>query len=526
VSDQGSDCWIALIIRSVTTLSVLLRLEASVTSMSLGHPIPPQTHTTTKPLYAPASPTVRPDLLMLPHQRNSITKVQDRPTTLPLRKLGIRQRKVVRYMRRPGDSLDPSQYTADEVVSETYETSWTVPGYVFHWSNQRYPFGSILPSLRVSPVVRNIYVYEDLIYKGTVQEIQKAFTSGVLHPFSTDEWGHNLLHVSYEVFLNVLGEADRVQIAAACRRPDIYLLLSEYGLKPEMNAYGTSPLFRCLNWVTRGDSQRTIDTFRSILLHPDQTDDLDWRFKSIAKFQSRSFVVETHLDIVEWLWTHAALLYYGADLVCLRAVLAQILLEKYPPWHDFLNDDINRLLAKLMDDEMKNEYLRGTYSLLAGVNSGYSSIDSASDGVHFLNLLSELGLDAEQCIANGMESAWGQDRFTPDRPTRKIIFERSEARIWGLRWEWDYDPQEPGYDVVSEFNALAAESWVSEDYSWWPFDEFRRNDWPGHRDYRCPDCLGKREVRFDRHRRVKACKERARTGQKQPRSRMPGTWNW
>jgi hypothetical protein len=212
VSDQGADCWIALIIRSVTTLSVLLRLEASVTSMSLGHPIPAQTHTTTKPLCAPASPTVRPDLLMLPHQRNSITKVQDWPTTLPLRKLGIRQRKVVRYMRRPGESVNPSQYTADEVVSETYETSWAILGYAFHWSGQRYPHGSILPSLRVSPLVHDIFSpgnYIDLIFGGTIQEIQQAFSSGVLHLFATDVYGNNLLHVSYEGFLVLLDEADR-----------------------------------------------------------------------------------------------------------------------------------------------------------------------------------------------------------------------------------------------------------------------------------------------------------------------------
>jgi hypothetical protein len=302
-------------------------------------------------------------------------------------------------------------------------------------------------------------------------------------------------------------------------------LLSQYGLKPDLTS-GQSLLFTCLNWGLAGDSQRFIDTLRFILLYPDQTGELDLIFRQITNGEVLQCYVETRLDVVEWLWTHAALLYDGADLVCLRAVLAQKLLENHSRSYKFLSDDTNRLLAKLMDNEMTNEYLCGTYSLLGGFYWTKFSIDSASMGAQYLNLLSELGLDAEQCISNEMERGWGQDRSEPDRPTRKIIFERSEARICGLRWERDYDPQEPGYDVVSEFNALAADSGGSKNYSTWPFVDFVWSTWSWSDYYICPDCLGKKDIRFGRYMRTKARKERARTGQKQPRSRMPGAWNW
>jgi hypothetical protein len=43
-----------------------------------------------------------------------------------------------------------------------------------------------------------MYIYGDLFYWGTLQEVQRAFRSGVLHPFTKDTYGDTTLHVSYE----------------------------------------------------------------------------------------------------------------------------------------------------------------------------------------------------------------------------------------------------------------------------------------------------------------------------------------
>jgi YD repeat-containing protein len=126
----------------------------------------------------------------------------------PLRRFGIHRRRVIRYVDAAGRQTGLSYDTANKIISETYETSWTVLGYGFHWSRQQYPYGSIVPSLRVFPIVEDITRHEDLISKGTVQEVQQAFTSGVLHPFITSTTGCTLLHVGFQVLDIVISRAD------------------------------------------------------------------------------------------------------------------------------------------------------------------------------------------------------------------------------------------------------------------------------------------------------------------------------
>jgi hypothetical protein len=173
----------------LSALSVLLRLEqASLAPKSPYHSTPAQTRTTRS--------MVQPDAPLVITQQNLAARSRQWSIPSPLCRFGIHQRKVVRYIDAAGKQTDSSHHTANKVISETYETSWTVLGYGFHWSSQQYPYGSILPSLRVFPIVEDITKYEDLIFKGTLQEVQQAFTSGIVHPFTTSATGCTLLHVS------------------------------------------------------------------------------------------------------------------------------------------------------------------------------------------------------------------------------------------------------------------------------------------------------------------------------------------
>jgi hypothetical protein len=96
---------------------------------------------------------------------------------------------------------------------------------------------------------------------------------------------------------------------------------------------------------------------------------------------------------------------------------------------------------------------------------------------------------------------------------RRVIFERSECGDWILKWVWIHDTSAPGYLLVSEYISLGADAWFQ---SSWPFVSVENY----YRDQNLE------HLRFGRRLADKARKERARTGQKRAKSRMPGSWNW
>jgi hypothetical protein len=258
-----------------------------------------------------------------------------------------------------------------------------------------------------------------------------------------------------------------------------------------------------------------------VLFHFDQIDNPDSTPKRLNNPHVAIGFLETRLDIVEWLWTHATLAFHGAELLHLRAKIARALVDAYVPHADSHNDNITRLLVKLMDDDMKYEYMRGTYKLIMFFGWRHSSIDSALLGANILKLLYGWGLDAEYCIAKELE---GGLLLKPSQysPGRRIILEKSGPVADKLMWEWVFDPRALGYDLVREFSALAADSYVSDTSSQWPFLETDVS-WP---EDRCEEAQRKRTTRFERRTATKAYRERARTDRKQHRSSMPGAWDW
>lgn len=61
--------------------------------------------------------------------------------------------------------------------------------------SNRYPYGSILPSLRTFPIVPFMFEIEDFFRKASLLDVQKALATGSLHPYTEEEDGTNLLHV-------------------------------------------------------------------------------------------------------------------------------------------------------------------------------------------------------------------------------------------------------------------------------------------------------------------------------------------
>ncbi|CAN9479012.1 unnamed protein product [Alternaria alternata] len=98
---------------------------------------------------------------------------------------------------------------------------------------------------------------------------------------------------------------------------------------------------------------------------------------------------------------------------------------------------------------------------------------------------------------------------------KRIVFERNWEHKWVLGFEWVFDHEAPGYLLFSEYTVIVVET-ISY-HNEWPFCE-----WVHETERKRDD----RSAHFSRRMAAKERKERARLGQKQPRSRMPGAWKW
>jgi hypothetical protein len=119
-----------------------------------------------------------------------------------LRSFGIHVQKSARETSIAGYETSGTESTSDDVTFASYEAIWSLLGHGVHWS-RTHPYGNILPALRVFPVVESTNACCELFKSGTLQEIQQAFRSGVVHPFTKSQDGYNLLHVSYKTHKSV-----------------------------------------------------------------------------------------------------------------------------------------------------------------------------------------------------------------------------------------------------------------------------------------------------------------------------------
>jgi hypothetical protein len=305
------------------------------------------------------------------------------------------------------------------------------------------------------------------------------------------------------------------------------------GVKPEMTRYGTSPLVSLLismglpdHLTSRAERQHAqIETLRLLLYRFDQVD--DWE-NSLAR--DAHFIFSDHLHLVEWFWNHAAVAFDGLELNSLRAKLVQELIASYVTSDD-INNTINELLIRLIDNDVLEMYRTGRFSLLPWRYIWYYHRCWDSVGTAFLNLISALKLDVAMCMNIELQDYPGGVIWDVAFETvgHQIVLEGCLNDGWVLRCERVCRVGSPGYEVMSAFKALAIDHYDDRFYcpSWecldWPF----RDHSAPHEDRGQPDQEQRRQMeRFNRRMAAKARKERARNGEKRPRSRMPGAWNW
>jgi hypothetical protein len=268
-----------------------------------------------------------------------------------------------------------------------------------------------------------------------------------------------------------------------------------------------------------------IETLRTLILDFHTIDDADTSSEPRLYNPVRAYDIRG-IETFDWLWTHAELVFHDQELLGIRVKLIRSTIHSGFDNSDDFDNDIYQVLVRIMGDEMVAEYLKDSFSLIWSFFYDLNSVDSRRRGEVFLSLLGSLHLDVEACVAKELEryypGGFMDDPYVSSQK-RRVIFERDQMKSPVLRWEWAYDPDALGYYVVSEFNALAGDTWDLWYESQWPFCEWRYRDYTYEARIRMK--LNKSR-RFDRRTNAKARKERARTGHKRVRSKMPGTWEW
>ncbi|KAB2104462.1 hypothetical protein AG0111_0g7834 [Alternaria gaisen] len=409
-------------------------------------------------------------------------------------RLRLYRRKVIRYQdQRIEDSEgNVKSYKRDILwTANEVSTAWAFLGFGMTFTQQQ-PYGSIIPGLRTYPVIKFDQEIFEIMREGSVEQLQRRISSGALHPFSRGTAGdYSLLHY-----------------AAVYHRPDICRLILGYGVKPEVTSHHQSPLSMALtSYSSRTSPANAIDTYRCFLDDDDLVDELKRSDGyHLGDDRSSSFTA----DEAQWLWQKSSELSVGEDLRSNQRVI----IRRF--WSITAHTDYGlhlklQLPIVQMDKDILSDIQYGSCQILQDLFWICNDVmQSYILGAWFLQWLTSLHLDPEICVASELANL--EKWISLDE--KRIVFERDWEQKWILGFEWVFDHEAPGYSLVSQYTNLVVE------YYWgtrWPFHESwyaRNRKWSD------------RSAHFSRGMAAKERKERARLGQKQPRSRMPGAWKW
>jgi hypothetical protein len=228
-------------------------------------------------------------------------------------------------------------------------------------------------------------------------------------------------------------------------------------------------------------------------------------------------------QLTNWLWDYITNNYSGSELLVLQAMIFKDVAQ-YLGKRDFRQDAYTTLqslapkMAKsdLLLDEISLGNMGVLQSLWDIIQDGETM--SQETGSCYIALLTSMGIDVKRSIEAEIEQLSGGILHSFNRwSDRKIFFYQDDQQDWVLRWEWELDKEARGYDLLSGFPRMT-------------IDELRGYNWPFHElKWGLPyDDLHQEGPKWDarRARRLAnaARKELSRTGQKRPRSRMPGAW--
>ncbi|KAF2742942.1 hypothetical protein M011DRAFT_252746 [Sporormia fimetaria CBS 119925] len=268
--------------------------------------------------------------------------------------------------------------------------------------------------------------------------------------------------------------------------------------------------------VKRGSKYYSlIDSARFLLEFPNGDEQLD----------DRRFVVVicyTQRELAEWLWDNAPL---ATRKLCMKSFETH-----YFPgdWETFLQ----KIISSWTSSEQQYLTTPEFASFFFGNPRLLGEFASFELGEVLVKALMKLGVDLEwyrACVLGKPELGFLVDTtHCFSGGTVQVQLERNSGARWMMDWRWWFDPDEPGYDLVSEFRILAndadEEEWPYFPLDKWYYDEFFRRK-TRHR--------GRNFVwqeRYSRKAEKRLLKRLRTTGQEPPgtqmlcKNQMPGSW--
>jgi hypothetical protein len=314
------------------------------------------------------------------------------------------------------------------------------------------------------------------------------------------------------------------QCAALYNRGDLCRLLYAYGLRPDLTLNGHTPLSNSFVFISLYKQSTSAfnagnDTIQGLLEISRDSEDFEnhlWR-------DLKLYIAESPQE-TNWLWDYVMSNFSGSELLTFQVMIFRDIVSHL----DYTSGgDICTTLQILVPKMAKSNLLLGEISrgnTDALVHLWHRPLpfgtESQISGSKYTALLKSLGVDFKRSIEAELEKLPGR-LLQPDRLTalaRRILFHQDDEQAWVLRWEWVLDEEAPGYLLLLESPHMTYDGFGGLFCTLlWPFSKSR---WFKVSDQEGP----KWDARRTRRLAKTACKELARTGQKRPRSRMPGAW--
>jgi hypothetical protein len=290
------------------------------------------------------------------------------------------------------------------------------------------------------------------------------------------------------------------------------------GLTPLLHAF----LNANYQYVFLSDLNHAIDMLRHIFEVSGDIDDFGtWRWRRLRiSFSCFS-------ELTNWLWDHVMSNFSGSELLTFQTAIFRSVVQDLGEdihWHRACTT-LRTLAPKMAKSNLLlDEILTGNIDALECLWASSRDIENESQksGSRYIALLRSLSVDFKRSIESGLEKLYGRtlQDVRGGVLDRKILFYQDDGQAWVLRWEWILNEETPGYNLLSEFPSMTFDGTRYSYDSDWPFFTPNRNLPDDDHNREGPKWDARRARRLAKTAR----KELARTGQKRPRSRMPGAW--
>jgi hypothetical protein len=314
-------------------------------------------------------------------------------------------------------------------------------------------------------------------------------------------------------------------------------MLLGYGVRPDHGEQYHGVWQSFTHYDTNDKSEeyqrRSVDTYQLIMA------DYEERSYLLKFFSSgNAFLTQQHRWSIEAVWLLDQSKFHVAEQelanlqdAVLRGVFVNCVWDMNHKGLEWIQGILHTPAGTRLFQSLNN----GDFGLLNTFFADWRLVQPRRVGTDIISALLLLGIDIEACmIREFLQSPFGMVKSSAWLLAKRVVFSKEGEHRFDLDWEWVHDQSAPGHLLLSELTAFTVDS----DYSLTSFDKeyshpeqigigplySNRHDAVEYMLLYNNLGVGNWPPRFERRAAKKERKERARLGQKQARSKMPGSW--